>query len=172
MNRNFSRVLILSSLFFVFNACTTDAATNESITSTNDLKTQKNVGYTYSSLELETLDIINNYRKSLGLKTLEKINYISIKSEEHNDYMISNNSISHDNFSIRSENIKEVLGAETVNENLAFNFNTAEGVLSAWLKSDVHKKQIIGNFTHFGIAIKAEPVSGKKYFTNIFVRIR
>ena len=171
MNNNFSRVLLLSSLFFAMNSCSSDVI-NKSDLSANDAKVLKNVVYSYSTIELETLNLINHYRNSIGLKTLEKINYISIKSEEHDDYMISNDIVSHDNFSIRSENIKGVIGAESVSENIAFNFNTANAVVTAWLKSDLHKKHIIGDYTHFGIAVKADPITGKKYFTNIFVRIR
>ncbi|WP_366183058.1 CAP domain-containing protein [Flavobacterium ovatum] len=171
MIKIFSRVLILSSLFFGMNSCSSEVL-NESNLSVNDTNFQKNVIYNYSSIELETLNLINDYRNSMGLKALEKINYISIKSEEHDEYMISNNVISHDNFSIRSEHIKMTLGAESVSENIAFNFNTAETVVSAWLKSDLHKKNIVSNCTHFGIAVKVDPVTGKKYFTNIFIRIR
>jgi hypothetical protein len=34
-----------------------------------------------------------------------KINYISVQSEEHDNYMISNNVVNHDGFVDRSENI-------------------------------------------------------------------
>jgi len=34
-----------------------------------------------------------------------------------------------------------------------------------------HKKIINGDFTDFGISIRENPVSGKKYYTNIFVKM-
>jgi hypothetical protein len=50
------------------------------------------------------MKLINDYRLSVGLNALEKINYISVQSEEH-DNMISNNVVNHDGFVDRSENI-------------------------------------------------------------------
>lgn len=127
--------------------------------------------YTYNALELETMEKINKYRTSAGLNRLEKINYISLKSEEHNHYMIAHNMISHNDFVARSTDIMNTVGAKTVSENIAYNFNTAESVLTAWLASPSHKSNIEGNFTHFGLAVKQNPVNGRKYFTNIFVKI-
>jgi hypothetical protein len=46
------------------------------------------VNYSYSTSELETLKLINDYRVSVGLNVLERINYISGESEGHNNYMI------------------------------------------------------------------------------------
>ncbi len=48
---------------------------------------------------------------------------------------------------------------------------TAQAVVEAWLNSAGHKANIEGNYTHFGIAIRENPVNGKKYFTNIFAKI-
>ena len=71
----------------------------------------------------------------------------------------------------RSENIIKTLGAKTVSENIAYNYNTPEAVLSAWLASPSHKANIEGDHTHFGIAIKENPANGRKYYTNIFAKI-
>jgi uncharacterized protein YkwD len=85
--------------------------------------------------------------------------------------MIANNVVNHNDFVARSENIMNILGAKTVSENIAYNFNTSQSVLTAWLASPSHKNNIEGNFTHFGLAIKENPVNGRKYFTNIFAKI-
>jgi uncharacterized protein YkwD len=84
--------------------------------------------------------------------------------------MIARKVVNHDLFPQRSENIIEVLGAVKVNENLAYNFVSSNSVLNAWLNSPGHKKNIEGNFTHFGLAIRINP-DGKKYYTNIFAKI-
>jgi uncharacterized protein YkwD len=129
------------------------------------------LNYTYTANELEAMKLINDYRVSIGLNTLEKINHISYKSEEHDNYMITNNVVNHDDFVARSENIINVLGAKTVAENIAYNYSSPQAALDAWLNSAGHKQNIEGNFTHFGISIRENPTTGKKYYTNIFARI-
>ncbi|HEX8269115.1 MAG TPA: CAP domain-containing protein [Flavobacterium sp.] len=126
--------------------------------------------YNYNQAELALANQINDYRTSIGLSSLQTINHISYKSEEHNEYMIINNVVNHDYFEERSQNIIQVLGAVKVNENIAYNYTTAEGALHAWLESPAHKANIEGDFTHFGISISEDPETGKKYFTNIFIK--
>lgn len=127
--------------------------------------------YDYSQVELETMTLINNYRVSIGLNALERINHISYKSEEHDQYMIANNVVNHNDFESRSSNLIKVLGAKNVSENIAYNYNSAKGAFDAWMKSKGHKENIEGDFTHFGISIRENPANGKKYYTNIFVKI-
>jgi uncharacterized protein YkwD len=115
--------------------------------------------------------LINNYRISKGLIALEKINQVSHKSEEHDVYMIANDVVNHYDFESRSANIIKVLGAKKVNENVAYNYNSAQVVFDAWLKSEGHKQNIEGDFTHFGISIRENSANGKKYYTNTFVKI-
>jgi uncharacterized protein YkwD len=167
MKTNLLRVLLLMVMVCTLNSCSSDASED----STVEAKSQAVVNYSYNSIELETMSLINAYRVSVGLNTLEKINHISYKSEEHDNYMIANNVVNHNDFVARSENIIKVLGAKTVGENIAYNFSTPQAAVNAWLKSASHKENIVGNFTHFGIAIKENPANGKKYYTNIFVKI-
>lgn len=126
--------------------------------------------YSYSADELELADLINEYRVSKGLNPLEIVNHVSYKSEEHNVYMIAKKSVNHDLFDERSHNIIEVLGAVKVNENVAYNFVTPASALNAWLNSPAHKANIEGTFTHFGISIRVDAETGKKYYTNIFIK--
>ncbi|KIA85884.1 CAP domain-containing protein [Flavobacterium sp. AED] len=162
------RALLLVAVICTMNSCSSDtSATPE----TDAASTQKVVNYTYSTSEIETMNLINAYRVSIGLNSLEKINHISYKSEEHDNYMITNNVVNHDDFVARSENIIKVLGAKTVSENIAYNYSTPQAALNAWLASPGHKENIEGNFTHFGISIRENPVTGKKYYTNIFAKI-
>jgi len=128
-----------------------------------------NAVYDYSSSELELADLINEHRASLGLNPLQTINYISVKSEEHDEYMIGKNALNHDLFEQRSQDIIQALGAVKVNENVAYNYVAPSSALHAWLNSPGHKANIEGDFTHFGIAIR-ENADGKKYYTNIFIK--
>jgi uncharacterized protein YkwD len=149
------------------NSCSSDSSEETTITA----KSQVAVKFDYSASELSAMKLINDYRVSKGLNELEQIAYVSVKSEEHDQYMIAKNVVSHDGFVSRSADIVKVVGAKNVGENIAYNYNTPEGAVNAWLKSASHKENIEGNFTHFGIAIRENATTGKKYYTNIFVKI-
>ena len=167
MKAKLLNVLLLVAIVYSMNSCSSNDSESSVAAATNP---QKFVEYTYSPSELETMNLINNYRVSLGLNSLQQINYISHKSEGHDNYMIANNVVNHNDFVARSEDIMKVVGAKTVSENIAYNYNTPQGAFEAWLNSPSHKGNIVGNFTHFGIAIRLN-ADGKKYYTNIFVKI-
>jgi uncharacterized protein YkwD len=169
MKANLLRLVLLTTVIFTMNSCSSDSSEVATDNSTN--LTAKVVEYDYNEMEITTMNLINEYRVSVGLNPLERINHISYKSEQHDDYMITNKVVNHNDFVARSENIIKVLGAKTVGENVAYNFKTAESVVAAWLKSPAHKENIVGNYTHFGIAIKTDQETGKMYYTNIFAKI-
>lgn len=166
MRINFFWFLLNVILIFTLISCTSD-----NLTAPDNVNSSRNINsnYTYSNSEIEMMNLINTYRTSIGLKVLEQNNYISLKSEEHNNYMIVNNIASHDNFPTRSQNIIEVLGATKVAENIAYNLITPQSAFNSWMKSPLHKIHIEGNYTHFGISIRVDP-DGKKYYTNIFIK--
>ena len=166
MKAKLLRVLLLVAIIFTMNSCSPDSSENP----TSSTSTQKAMTYTYNTSEVEAMALINAYRVSIGLNALQEINHISYKSEEHDNYMITNNVVNHDDFVARSENIMKVLGAKSVSENIAYNYNSPQAALDAWLKSPSHKANIEGNFTHFGLSIRVN-ADGKKYYTNIFVKI-
>jgi uncharacterized protein YkwD len=166
MKAKLLRVLLLVAIVYSMNSCSSDSAENADAA----VLKEKVADFSYTSAELETMALINAYRVSIGLNELQQVGHISFKSEQHDNYMISNNVVNHDDFVSRSDNIMKVLGAKNVAENIAFNYNSPQGALDAWLKSPGHKKNIEGNFTHFGLAIRVN-AEGKKYYTNIFARI-
>jgi uncharacterized protein YkwD len=162
--------MVFVAISIAMNSCSADkTAVNESSASPSTDKLVTN--YTYNDTELQTMKAVNKYRVSIGLKALEKINHISYKCEEHNKYMIAHKVMNHDNFAARSENIMRLLGAKSIAENVAYNYKTADAVLKSWLASPGHKKNIEGNYTHFGLAVTTDSKTGEKYYTNIFVRI-
>ncbi|MBC5864080.1 CAP domain-containing protein [Flavobacterium turcicum] len=162
------RIFLIANVILTMNSCASDGSEAETQPTAS---LEKVVSYEYNTIEIETMDLINKYRVSKGLNPLQRINHMSFKSEEHDNYMIANNVVNHNDFVARSENIMKTLGAKKVSENIAYNFNTPEAVLNAWLASPSHKENIEGNFTHFGLAIKENPANGKKYYTNIFAKI-
>lgn len=163
MKATFFRALPLAAMF-LFASCSTEETSEPAVDS------RLIEVYDYDSSELELADLINEYRQSLGLNSLEIVAHVSYKSEEHNNYMIDNGVVNHDFFSERAANIKQVLGAVQVSENVAYNYITPAGALHAWLQSPSHRATIEGNFTHFGVSVSVDPETGRKYYTNIFIR--
>ncbi|NRS90588.1 uncharacterized protein YkwD [Flavobacterium sp. 7E] len=172
MKKKILSIVVLSLTLFVFNSCTSDNTLNNEVPiATISVSAQKVESEIYNSDELEVMNLINVYRISIDLKPLEKSNFISFKSAEHNKYMIANNVVNHAGFEARSESIINTLSATATGENIAYNYNNAQSVLDAWLKSSFHKENIEGNFTHFGISIQIDSKTGRKYYTNIFAKI-
>lgn len=124
----------------------------------------------YSPIESEILDLVNQHRSQLGLSILKPLNIVSNTADSHTEYMIEAGKISHDNFSERSQNLMNKANAKLVGENVAYGFNSAQGVVKGWLNSEEHKA-IIENpkYTHFGISTEACASTGRNYFTQIFI---
>jgi uncharacterized protein YkwD len=146
-------------------SCSSDESTSPQGTDTAIVDT-----YDYNAAELKLITLINEHRASIGLNTLEKINYISYKSAEHNTYMMENGVVNHDFFQQRSQDLINLLGAERVGENIAANFISPEGALNAWLNSPGHKSNIEGDYTNFGVSITTDPETGNVYYTNMFIK--
>lgn|SRR5574343_212374 len=164
MKAKMFRALLPLAILFTMVSCSSDsseaAAEDKQVVTT----------YNYNETESKLITLINDYRQSKGLNSLTVINHISYKSEEHNFYMIDNNVVNHDYFQQRSDNLVRVLGAEKVGENIAYNYQTAESAMSAWLNSPSHKANIEGDYTHLGISVTINPDNGKKYYTNMFIK--
>jgi uncharacterized protein YkwD len=163
MMKNVINLFALLLPILLLTSCSSEA---ESVESTA-VETAKS--YTHNTKELELLDLVNAYRVENGLNALEIIQHVSYKSEEHNNYMIVTNTVSHDNFSSRKANLEQVVGAVRVGENVAYGFSTPQATLNAWIASEGHRVNLLGNYTHYGLSIR-ENADGRKYYTNIFVR--
>ncbi len=158
------RALLPLAIVFTMVSCSSDSS--EDIAADN----QVIVTYDYNETEAKLVTLINDYRVSQGLNTLQVVNHISYKSQEHNEYMIDNNVVNHDYFEQRSKNIIQVLGAERVGENIAYNYPTPEAAMQAWLNSPGHKANILGDYTHFGMSVTVNVETGKRYYTNMFMK--
>lgn len=170
MTAKMFRTLLPMALLFTMVSCSSDSESDEQVLKQSTSSTSLVENYDYDATELELVDLINSHRQSLNLPVLQSINHISYKSEEHNDYMIENNVVNHDFFQERSENLIQVLGAVRVSENVAYNYNTPQAAMNAWLNSPGHKANIEGDFTHFGISVSVNPQTGRKYYTNMFIK--
>ena len=117
----------------------------------------------------EILQYVNAYRTSIGLSELKRDQqYASAYAVDHTQYMIQKNKLSHDNFTVRSEALKD-RGAKSVGENVAVGYANAETLVNAWINSPSHKSILEGNYTHTGFGV-IQNNTGKYYFTEIFYR--
>ncbi len=158
-------MLIFCAVFLT--SCSKDNIEDE-VTPYNQVVTKK-AEYTYNAIEVEILEDLNIYRKALGLSELKPLAELSVESEDHNEYMIDKGAVSHENFSQRASYLMNEVGAQSVSENVAYGYRTADAVVNAWLKSKGHKDNIEANHTHFGISVRQD-AEGKNYFTNIFIK--
>ena|SRR5690606_1884062 len=123
----------------------------------------------YLQMETEIHEQINQYRLSQGLAALEPVGLIAGQAGDHNSHMIAKKEVCHHGFGHREKQLGDGLGAQVVAENVGYGFQTAQGVVQAWIKSEAHKKNIEGDFDSMGIAASQND-QGLYYFTNIFVK--
>ncbi len=120
-------------------------------------------------IEIEILELINEYRVSQGLCNLVTMDIVKYQAFSHTDYMIEQNNISHDYFFSRKAFLQSQAGALEVSENVAYGYSYAESVVNAWINSESHRATIEGDFTDFDISAEQND-EGVWFFTNIFVK--
>lgn len=124
--------------------------------------------YSYSAEELEGLRVMNEHRLSIGLGVVTNNNFISYQCLAHDNYMIRQDKPSHDGFVDRSTAIQKKLNAQRVSEVVAYNYQSPQAVVTAWLNSPEHREVIEGQyFKRVGYSVRAN-ANGKKYYTMIF----
>ena len=162
--------LTYSLWFFAFSVLTLTSCSKDSVEDleTANLTTKVSPVH-YTSIELEILDHVNDYRDQNGLPQLASLDEGSRQAASHNDHMIESDEVCHDDFAFRYTALVNSEKAKAVSENVAFGYSSAEAVVNAWIKSDGHRENMLGDHTHFGISVKAGK-DGRLYFTNIFVR--
>lgn len=155
--------LLVLLAFFTF-SCSTD-----SIDESADAITENIVVPEAKTIEIQILELINNHRLSIGLNPLGNMDLIKYQAYSHTEHMVIENEVSHDNFFERSNFLKANAGAKTVSENVAYGYTQAESVVNAWLKSELHKENIEGDFTDFDVSAEQNS-EGNWFYTNIFIK--
>ncbi|QIE60010.1 CAP domain-containing protein [Rasiella rasia] len=159
--------LLAMVVLFTMASCSKDEApVIEEVNYTIDLNLANETDWAMAN---EILELVNDHRISKGLTTIKRDqSYASAYAVDHTQYMIEKDKISHDNFGIRSNALKEQ-GAKIVAENVAYGYSTAADVVNAWLNSAGHRKTIEGHYTHSGFGI-IKNSEGAYYFTQLFYK--
>ena len=113
------------------------------------------------------LVLINDHRSKLDLEPIQLDRKLATAyAVLHTEYMIDNERISHDGYGQRSQALLQE-GAQSVGENVARGYRSAEDVVNAWLNSATHKRVIEGDYTHSGFGVMQD-YRGTYYFTQLF----
>jgi uncharacterized protein YkwD len=129
------------------------------ISANNIKKTQKTI-----------LQAINVYREMQGLLPLTLDNFISKVAAAHSEEMANNLvPFGHRGFENRINTIAQHFKHNMVAENVAYTSEEAATVVSQWLASKGHRKNIEGNYNLTGIGI-AYNKYGYVYVTQIFLK--
>ena len=124
---------------------------------------------TAKTIEIEILELINEYRIEKGLNALNNHQIIKAVAYTHTDYMIEKNAVNHDYFFQRKSSLEQNAAAKKVSENVAYAYSNAESVVKAWIRSEGHRANIEGDYTDFDVSAEKND-QGKWYFTNIFIK--
>ncbi len=120
------------------------------------------------SLEVSIIDLVNDHRDGIRMEGLKTDALATQMAVAHTEYMIKQAALSHDNFQQRADELVRV-GAMEVGENVAYGQTDARSVMSSWLGSPGHRKNIEGDFTHIGVAA-IKDAQGSYYFTQVFFK--
>lgn len=157
-------------LVIVLSNCSTSSTKEEEQEYTEATFGNEKITVDPAAMETKLMDLVNEHRASMQLNALKNSSPSYKYAEEHNDYMISKNSLSHDNFQSRAEKIAEETNAISVSENVARYYTSAEKTLEGWLNSTAHKEAMEGDFTHTTLSVQLDK-QGRPYYTQIFIKV-
>lgn len=123
---------------------------------------------------------INAQRVEAGLPELILNPEMSVLAADHNAYLISRSqpfsiiSVNHDNAQSRADAVV-ALGFKTYGENTGgvrgYNSgDVAPAFLTGWVRSPGHFANIVGDFTHTGIAVTVDTRDNTVYSTQVFAK--
>ncbi len=122
------------------------------------------------SMENEILKLINEHRKSIGKSELVFNDYARKEAYVHSQNMASGKvPFSHKGFDERFNRLSGFLEITTGAENIANGPLNAKHIVSGWLASPPHKKNIEDDFNLTGIGITKAP-NGTYFYTQIFLK--
>lgn len=162
--------LLVIVLAIALSDCSTTSTQEEEQGYTEATLGNEKISIDPDKMEEDLMDLVNGHRSSIGLSTLAKSTSAYKYAEEHNNYMISHNALSHDNFDSRASKIAAETNAVSISENVARYYTSAEKTLEAWVESASHKKAMEGDFTHTTLSVQLDK-GGRPYFTQIFIKV-
>lgn len=123
------------------------------------------------SLEEAILKYTNEYRRSKGKPALISDPAATAQAQTHSRNMArGETSFGHSGFRDRVNAVSRKSGrVAAAAENVAYGQQDAEEVVKGWIKSKVHRKNMLGDYNKIGIGT-ARSKKGTLYFTQLFIQ--
>ena len=126
----------------------------------------------FAAYQQEVVNLVNKERAKYGLSALKSnsslANVATIKSQD----MVNKNYFNHTSPTYGSpfDMMKQFgISYNTAGENIAMGQKTPSEVVTAWMNSEGHRKNILSsNFTQIGVGV-AKNASGQLYWTQMFI---
>ncbi len=124
-----------------------------------------------ADMDVDILKYVNQHRKSLGLGPVQLNSVESEVALQHSKNMAAGRTpFGHKGLDLRLNTISRQIGTvNAIAENVANGQMTAKEVVTSWLQSAPHRKNIEGDFFLTGIGW-AKDAHGSIYYTQIFTR--
>ena len=126
----------------------------------------------FSSYQQQVLDLVNAERTKRGISALTLDSNISNVATKKSQDMVNKNYFDHTSPTYGSpfDMMKQFgISYRTAGENIAKGQKTPQEVVTAWMNSEGHRKNILNpNFTNLGVGI-AKDSKGTTYWTQMFI---
>lgn len=121
-------------------------------------------------LTKQVLQLVNQYRSKQGLPALQADDKLKELALQHAAAMAAGKTpFGHDGFESRANEAIDSTGGKSVAENVANGNVAVQKIVSNWIQSDGHRKNIEGDFSHTGIGVE-KSVNGNIFYTQLFVK--
>ena len=126
----------------------------------------------FSSYQQQVLDLVNAERTKRGISALTLDSNLSSVATKKSQDMVNKNYFDHTSPTYGSpfDMMKQFgISYRTAGENIAKGQKTPQEVVTAWMNSEGHRKNILNpNFTNLGVGI-AKDSKGTPYWTQMFI---
>ena len=154
------------------NPSTTPQQKPESTPSTPSTNPEQKPSTDFSSYQQQVLDLVNAERTKRGISALTLDSNLSSVATKKSQDMVNKNYFDHTSPTYGSpfDMMKQFgISYRTAGENIAKGQKTPQEVVTAWMNSEGHRKNILNpNFTNLGVGI-AKDSKGTTYWTQMFI---
>jgi uncharacterized protein YkwD len=122
-------------------------------------------------LERDILSLVNDYRKTKKLPPLANNGAMEYQARRHSMDMGTHRvPFGHQGFTFRMKYVfDKIPGSTQVGENVAYGNLSAKAVVTGWINSPEHRKNMEGNFKYTGIGVTRN-MQNQLYFTQLFAK--